>query len=159
MFPHLRRTTGLQVRTPVLYGVSAWSFCAELLSHVQLCATLWTVVQQALLSMGILQARIQEWVAMPSSRDLPNPGIEPRSPTLQVDSLPSGATSICHTSLLSSTEAGQEILQLYCWKGLTWFVVKSRKLHTQGENYSNHGSNHGSKHAYYCTEKQMRHLS
>ena len=26
---------------------------------------------------------------MPSSRDLPNPGIEPRSPALQVDSLPS----------------------------------------------------------------------
>ena len=34
-----------------------------------------------LLSMGILQARIQEWVAMPSSRDLPNPGIEPASLT------------------------------------------------------------------------------
>ena len=28
---------------------------------------------------GILQARILEWVAMPSSRDLPNPGIEPMS--------------------------------------------------------------------------------
>ena len=38
---------------------------------------------------GILQARILEWVATPSSRDLPNPGIEPRSPTLQVDSTPS----------------------------------------------------------------------
>ena len=38
---------------------------------------------------GILQARILEWVAMPSSRDLPNPRIEPRSPTLQADSLPS----------------------------------------------------------------------
>ena len=25
---------------------------------------------------GILQGRILEWVAMPSSRDLPNPGIE-----------------------------------------------------------------------------------
>ena len=37
---------------------------------------------------GILQARILEWVATPSSRDLPNPGIKPRSPTLQVDSLP-----------------------------------------------------------------------
>ena len=37
---------------------------------------------------GILQARILEWVATPSSRDLPNPGIEPRSPTLQADSLP-----------------------------------------------------------------------
>ena len=36
---------------------------------------------------GIFQARILEWVACLLSRDLPNPGIEPRSPTLQVDSL------------------------------------------------------------------------
>ena len=47
------------------------------------------VVYQASLSMGILQARILEWVAMPSSWDLTKPGIEPRSPSLQVDSLPS----------------------------------------------------------------------
>ena len=46
------------------------------------------VARQAPLSMGILQERILEWVAMPSSRDLPNPGIKSRSPTLQVDSLP-----------------------------------------------------------------------
>ena len=32
---------------------------------------------------GILQARILEWVAM----DLPDPGIEPESPTLQAGSL------------------------------------------------------------------------
>ena len=38
---------------------------------------------------GILQARILEWVAMPSSRGLPNPVMEPRSPALQEDSLPS----------------------------------------------------------------------
>ena len=31
---------------------------------------------------GILQARILEWVAFPFSWDLPNPGIEPRSPSL-----------------------------------------------------------------------------
>ena len=37
---------------------------------------------------GILQARILEWVAFPFSRDLSNPGIEPRSPKLHVDSLP-----------------------------------------------------------------------
>ena len=37
---------------------------------------------------GILQARILEWVAFPFSRYLPNPGIEPKSPTLQEDSLP-----------------------------------------------------------------------
>ena len=36
----------------------------------------------------ILQARILEWVAFPSPGDLPNPGIKPRSPALQVDSLP-----------------------------------------------------------------------
>ena len=37
--------------------------------------------------MGTLQARILEWVAMPSSGDLPYPGIEPRFPSVQVDSL------------------------------------------------------------------------
>ena len=37
---------------------------------------------------GILQARVLEWVAFPSPEDRPNPGIEPRSPTLQADSLP-----------------------------------------------------------------------
>ena len=36
----------------------------------------------------ILQARILKWVPFPSPGDLPNPGIEPRSPALQVDSLP-----------------------------------------------------------------------
>ena len=38
------------------------------LSHVRLSESPWTVARQALLSMGILQARILEWVAMPSSR-------------------------------------------------------------------------------------------
>ena len=38
---------------------------------------------------GIFQARMLEWVAFPSPGDLPNPGIEPRSPALEADSLPS----------------------------------------------------------------------
>ena len=38
---------------------------------------------------GILQARILEWVAIPSAGDLPDPGIKPTSPALQADSLPS----------------------------------------------------------------------
>ena len=33
--------------------------------------------------------RIQQWVDLPFSRDLPDPGIKPGSPTLQADSLPS----------------------------------------------------------------------
>ena len=53
---------------------------------------------------GILQARILEWVAIPfSSWDFPNPGIEPRSPTLQVASLlaePPGKPSFYLSELL-----------------------------------------------------------
>ena len=37
---------------------------------------------------GILQARILEWIAIPFSEDLPNPGIQPWSPVSQADSLP-----------------------------------------------------------------------
>ena len=37
---------------------------------------------------GIFQARVLEWVAISFSRDLPDPGIEPRSPAFQADALP-----------------------------------------------------------------------
>ena len=61
-----------------------------MLSYARSCATLCNpiaVAHQAPLSTGILQARILEWVAMPPPGDLPNPGTEPRSSALQVDSL------------------------------------------------------------------------
>jgi len=38
--------------------------------------------------LGILQARILDWVAIPSPGDIPNPGIRLKSPALQEDSLP-----------------------------------------------------------------------
>ena len=49
----------------------------------------WTVAPPGSSVHGILQARILEWIAIPFSRDLPNPGMEPGSPALQADSLPS----------------------------------------------------------------------
>ena len=52
----------------------------------QSCPTLWDPMDCTVL--GILQARILEWVAFPFSGDLPNPRIEPRFPALQADSLP-----------------------------------------------------------------------
>ena len=58
--------------------------CTQSLSRV----TPWTVACQAPLFMGILQARKLEWIANSSPGNLPNPGIEPRSPKLQADSLP-----------------------------------------------------------------------
>ena len=44
------------------------SMHASLFNPVRLFAALCTVAQQAPLSMGTFQARILEWVAMPSSR-------------------------------------------------------------------------------------------
>ena len=38
---------------------------------------------------GILQAKVLEWFAFPSPGDLPDPGIEPGSPTFQADALTS----------------------------------------------------------------------
>ena len=47
--------------------------CAQLISCVGLFATPWTVTHQAPLSIGILQAGILEWTAMPSSRGSSQP--------------------------------------------------------------------------------------
>ena len=61
-------------------------------SHVWLFATLWPVSPPVSSIHGILQARILEQVAMPSSRRSSqgwNPRIKLRSPALQADSLPS----------------------------------------------------------------------
>ena len=58
------------------------------LSHVRLFATPWTVVYQAPPSMGFSRQEYWNGLPFPSPGDLPNPGIEPRSPALQADSLP-----------------------------------------------------------------------
>ena len=38
--------------------------------------------------LGILKARVLEWVAFPSPGDLPDPGIKPGSPSLQAETFP-----------------------------------------------------------------------
>ena len=58
----------------------------------QSCPTLcdlWTIAHQAPLSMGF--SRQEYWCGLPfpSPGDLPDPGIEPRSPTMQADALTS----------------------------------------------------------------------
>ena len=49
----------------------------------------WTVARQAALSMGFSRQEYWSGLPFPSPGNLPNPGTEPRSPALQVDSLPS----------------------------------------------------------------------
>ena len=60
------------------------------LSCVRLFATLWTVAYQVPLSMGFSRQEYWSGLPYPSPEDLPNPGIEPGSPSLQADALPPG---------------------------------------------------------------------
>ena len=72
--------------------------CAKSLSCVQLFVTLWTVARQAPLSMGFSRPEYWSRLPCPSPGDLPDPGTEPRSPTLQADSFlpePPGSPFFC----------------------------------------------------------------
>ena len=59
------------------------------LSRVRLFATPYTVAYKAHLSMEFSSQEYWSGLPFPSPGDLPNPGIEPRSPALQADTLPS----------------------------------------------------------------------
>ena len=61
----------------------------ELLSHVWPFATPQTVAYQAPPSMGFSRQECWSGLPFPSPGDLPDPGLEPRSPALQADALPS----------------------------------------------------------------------
>ena len=67
----------------------ALSIEVKSLCRVQLFVTPWTVTYQITLTMGF--PRQECWSGLPFSSpgDLPDPGIKPRSPVLQVDALPS----------------------------------------------------------------------
>ena len=95
----------------------------------QSCPTLFAtpriVTFHAPLSMGILQTRILEWVAFHSQGNHSNPEIEPRSPTLQEDFLPSEPprkpknTGVGSLSLLQGNFLTQE---------LNWGLLNHRQI-------------------------------
>ena len=73
-------------------GVLPWwlsgNYYVYVLSCFQLFVTPWTVARQASLSMGFPRQDYWSGLPFPFPGDLPNPGIKPVSPALQVDSLP-----------------------------------------------------------------------
>ena len=66
-----------------------WSYEVKLLSCVRLFETLWTAVYQAPLSIRFSRPEYCSRFPFPSPGDLPDLGIEPGSPALQGDALPS----------------------------------------------------------------------
>ena len=64
-------------------------FAVQSLSRVQLFGFPWSAAHQALLSMEFSRQEYWSELPIPSPGDLPDPGVEPWSPALQADSLPS----------------------------------------------------------------------
>ena len=80
----------------------------------QPCPTLcnpWTVAYQVSLSMGFSRQEYWSGLPFPSPGDLPDPGIEPRSPELQADALtsepPGNAFWMC------ANQTGRLMMQVY----------------------------------------------
>ena len=101
-----------------------WQVPSSYLTHggglvAKSCLTLvtpWTVACQASLSMRFTRQEYWSGLPLPSPGDLPDPGIEPWSPTLQADSLPTelwgkpgGAHNPWHLIFL------EQLRNLYLW--------------------------------------------
>ena len=120
-------------------------------SRVQLCMTPWTAAYQAPLSMGFSKQEYWSGLPFPSPGDLPDSGIEPRSPALQADTLlfePPGKPSPlnlkplhgkhhCHGKEACVTQwshepscAGPPKLNMSWWRALTKHDSLEKKMET-----------------------------
>ena len=93
------------------------SQCSEpvkLLSRVWFVTPPWTVVYQAPPSIEFSRQEYWSGLPFPSPGDLPDPGIKPRSPTLQADALPSEPPgkplkySLCQSDIFWSSTWARE---------------------------------------------------
>ena len=104
-----------------------------MLSRVRLFVTPWTISYQALLSMEFSKQEYCSGLPCHFPGDLPKPEIKPRSPTLQVDSLPSGSpgkpirTCIHHYNIMKSIFTA---LKIFCALSIHFY-----RLHQQLVNF------------------------
>ena len=88
----MRKTKPVTDCRQILFDSTYMRYLLLLPSHfsrVRLCATPWTAAYQASLSMGFSRQEHWSGLPFPSPGDLPDPEIEPGSPSLQADALPS----------------------------------------------------------------------
>ena len=116
IFHILKKNNAAASTFQVLCKHYLWSICKSL-SRVQLFKTPWTLAHLAPLSVGILQARILEWVAMPSSRG----SSQPRDRIFISSVSYIGRRVLYHYSHLGSPLVAHTNLKLYSeensWKG------------------------------------------
>ena len=118
-------------------------------SVVSNSATVWTVACQAPLSMRFSRQEYPSGLPCPPPGDLPNLGTEPRSPTLQADSLPSeppGKPLVRLAIIKKSTDnkcwrgCGENGTLLHCWwecklgscYGKLWNYLMMQQSHSSG---------------------------
>ena len=120
-----RESSFRRALTPFMKALPSWSSEVKWseVEVAQSCPTLCNPMDNT--AHGILQARILE--PFPSPGDLSNPGIEPRSPTLQVDSSPAEPqgkpkiTGVGSLSLLQQIFPTQELNQLSYQGSPSWY--------------------------------------
>ena len=117
-------------KLPALLEVTFWWSTGVMdmvksLSHVWLFVSPWTVAHQAPPSMGFSRQEYWSGLLFPSPGDLLDPGIEPRFPTLQADSLtseppgkPRDNSDIISSNIFSgpfslSSPSGTPIVQMF----------------------------------------------
>ena len=102
--------------------------CVCVLSCVPLVVTPWTVVYQASLSMGFSRQEYWSGLPFPSPGDHPDPGIEPRSPALQADTLPSEPPE--NPTIKKAECQIIDAFELWCWRRLLrvlWIARRSNQ--------------------------------
>ena len=101
------------------YNLIMWM--CQSFSCVWFFVTPWTVTFQAPLSMEFSRQEYWSGLPPPSLGNFPNPGIEPRSPALQADYLP-------------SEPPGKPVMWILVWNYN--FIVKTLQLHVSYANQS-----------------------
>ena len=101
------------------------------LSRVQLFVTLWTVTYWASPSMGFSKQEYWSGLPFPSPGDLPDPGIEPRSPALEADVLTSEPIQNEYTPIFFPAKSnGQRSLVGYIsWSRKELNMVENKYMH------------------------------
>ena len=104
----------------------------QLLSSVQLFVILWMIAHQATLSMEFSRQECQSGQPFSSPGDLPDPGIEPRSPALQADSSSSGQSGKpqpkCNTALYLCFQPSRSHLVLSLARGTKSLLFQDSQL-------------------------------
>ena len=110
-----------------------WKMCVLVVqSYLTLC-DLWTVAHQAPLSMEFSRQEYWSGWPFPSTGDLPDPGIKPRSPALQADSLLSELQgSLCN--LMDCTLSGSSIHGILQARILEWVTIPFSRGSSQPRN-------------------------